>query len=82
MAGTEPPKPRAAKRLAWTPRRILILVLVLLAVVLIVANFDSAEVNLLVATIRMPLALMLALLFALGWAAAALTSRLRSAGKP
>jgi uncharacterized integral membrane protein len=46
--------------------------------VLIVANFDSAEMNLLVATIRMPLALMLALMFALGWAAAALTSRLRS----
>jgi hypothetical protein len=46
-----------------------------------VANFASAEMNLIVATIRMPFALMLALMFALGWAAAALTSRLRSTGK-
>lgn len=81
MAGTEPAKPRAAKQRAWTARRILILVLVVVAAVLIAFNFDTAEVNLLVATIRMPLALMLALLFALGWAAAALTSRLRAAGK-
>lgn len=81
MAGTEPAKPKAAKQRAWTARRILILVLVVVAAVLIAFNFDTAEVNLLVATIRMPLALMLALMFALGWAAAALTSRLRSTGK-
>lgn len=80
MAETEPAKPKAAKQL-WTARRILFLVLVVVAVVLIVTNFASAEMNLIVATIRMPFALMLALMFALGWAAAALTSRLRSTGK-
>jgi lipopolysaccharide assembly protein A len=80
VVGNEPSKPGVAKKSPWTAKRILILVLLVVAVVLIVANFDSVQVNLLVATIKMPLALMLALMFALGWAAAALTARLRSSG--
>jgi uncharacterized membrane protein YciS (DUF1049 family) len=61
----------------FTPKRIVIGVLVLVALVLILTNFEDQTVNLLWAKIEMPLALLLATMFGLGWVAAMLTSRLR-----
>lgn len=74
----DPAKANAPKKPSpYTPKRITIGVLVLLAVFLIVTNFETTTVNLFMAEIRMPLSLMLAVMFGLGWVSAALTSKLR-----
>jgi uncharacterized integral membrane protein len=75
----DPTQPHVAgKPTPITPKRIVIGVLVLVALVLILTNFEDTSVQLLWAEIKMPLALMLATMFGLGWVSAMLASKLRS----
>ena len=80
MAANPAHQNAAGKPTPFTPKRIVIGVLVLIALVLIVTNFETATVNLFMAEIRMPLALLLATMFGLGWVSAMLASKLRSKG--
>lgn len=50
-----------------TPRRVAMAVAGLLAIALIVANFQTTQVSLLLFHVNMPLAVLLAVMFGLGW---------------
>ncbi|MGV1006137.1 MAG: hypothetical protein ACOYEV_15520 [Candidatus Nanopelagicales bacterium] len=58
-----------------TPRRVALVVAALLALGIILANFEQTRVSLLVMHITMPLAVLLAIMFGLGWLTCELMDR-------
>lgn len=77
MSSTGAVKGTDNKPSPFTPKRIVIGILVLVALALVLANFGTVTVNLVLGHINMPLAILLALMFALGWGAATLTAMIR-----
>jgi uncharacterized integral membrane protein len=61
------------------PRQIIGLVIALLSIVLIAANWDDTEVSLVVTQVTIPLAILLAVVFVGGMATGALVLRRRQA---
>ncbi len=78
MSSKNPP---AARTSAVTPKRIGVGVLALLALILVLTNFETTRVNLLIWHVNMPLALLLAVMFCLGWATNLSLVRMRQSKK-
>jgi uncharacterized membrane protein YciS (DUF1049 family) len=78
MSSTQPAKGGVTD--GFGPRQIIAIVIAVVAVALIAANWNEAQVSLLVASVTMPLTILLAIVFVGGMATGALLSNRRKKG--